>query len=94
MSTKPIKGIVQSPSGNALSPEEFMARPNRPLAMWERQEAIIQATKEAIARYEAESRSGNRSRMSHRSRKESSGDRKGIGVATKKPERCCSCWPF
>ena len=94
MPAKPIKGIVQSPSGNALSPEEFLVRPNRPLAIWERQEAIIQGTREAIARHEAENRTGRRSRTSQRSRKKAGSDKKGSGVRTKKQRRCCPCWSF
>lgn len=58
----PSGGIVHSPSGNALGAEEFIAHPSRPLAMWERQERVLQATREGMERFEAESRAGMRSR--------------------------------
>lgn len=89
MATKAKTGIVHSPSGNALGAEEFIAHPNRPLAMWERQERVMQATRDAVERYEAESRLGNRSRMGTRSRLGSYGDGK---VESKR--RRCGCWPF
>ena len=54
---------MHSPSGNALGAEEFIAHPSRPLAMWERQERVLQATREGMERFEAESRAGMRSRM-------------------------------
>ena len=54
--------MVHSPSGNALGAEEFIAHPSRPLAMWERQERVLQATREGMERFEAESRAGMRSR--------------------------------
>lgn len=54
---------MHSPSGNALGAEEFIAHPSRPLAMWERQERVLQATREAMERFEAESRAGTWSRM-------------------------------
>lgn len=47
---------MHSPSGNALGTEEFIAHPNRPLAMWERQERVLQATRDGMERFEAESR--------------------------------------
>ncbi|KAF6222067.1 hypothetical protein HO133_001153 [Letharia lupina] len=50
----PKGGIVHSPSGNALGAEEFIAHPSRPLAMWERQERVLQATREGLERFEAE----------------------------------------
>lgn len=53
---------MHSPSGNALGAEEFIAHPSRPLAMWERQERVLQATREGMERFEAESRAGMRSR--------------------------------
>lgn len=59
-------GIVHSPSGNALGAEEFIAHPSRPLAMWERQERVLQATREGMERFEAESRAGMRSRTGAR----------------------------
>ena len=54
---------MHSPSGNALGAEEFIAHPSRPLAMWERQERVLQATREGMERFEAESRAGMRSRV-------------------------------
>ena len=57
-----FRGIVQSPSGNELGAEEFIMHPNRPLAMWERQERVMQATREGMERFEMESRMGNRLR--------------------------------
>ena len=80
-------GLVHSPSGNMLEPEEFIAHPNRPLAMWERQQRVIQATKEGLARYEAESRLAE-SRLGNRSRL---GSRVEPGA---KKKRRCNCWPF
>jgi len=56
----PSRGMVQSPSGNALGAEEYIAHPDRPLAIWERQERVVQATMEGLQRYEAESRAGMR----------------------------------
>lgn len=80
--------IVHSPSGNALGAEEFVRHPNRPLAMWERQERVMQATREGVLRLEAESRIGNRSRMGTR--------RSRMGEVTeqrrKRRRGCCSCW--
>ena len=54
---------MHSPSGNALGAEEFIAHPSRPLAMWERQARVLQATREGMERLEAESRAGMRSRI-------------------------------
>ena len=51
---------MHSPSGNALGADEFIAHPSRPLAMWERQERVLQATREGMERFEAESRAGAR----------------------------------
>lgn len=48
--------FVQSPSGNLLGAEEFLNHPNRPLAMWERRERVINATREGFERLETESR--------------------------------------
>ncbi len=70
----PKGGIVHSPSGNALGAEEFIAHPSRPLAMWERQERVLQATREGMERLEAESRAGMRSRMG--TNKDEKGDAK------------------
>ena len=53
---------MHSPSGNALGADEFIAHPSRPLAMWERQERVLQATREGMERFEADSRAGMRSR--------------------------------
>ncbi len=80
--------IVHSPSGSAFVAEEFVKHPNRPLAMWERQERVIQGTREGILRFEAESRLGNRSRQGVRSR---------LGSVTKEGGKrrrwwCCGCW--
>ena len=51
---KKLPKIVQSPSGTALGAVEFANRPDRPLAMRERQESIIRAMEkrgeEAMAR--------------------------------------------
>ena len=57
------KGIVHSPSGNMLGVFEFVGNPNRPLAVWERQERIKSAAKEQFEkmdRLEMESRAGTR----------------------------------
>jgi len=85
-SPKTPTSIVHSPSGNALGAEEFIRHPKRPLAIWERQERVVQATTEGMIRLEAESRLRNRSRRDTRSR---------IGDVTKgRGRRCCGCWPF
>ena len=68
--------MVQSPSGNALGAEEFIAHPSRPLAMWERQERVLQATREGMERFEAESRAGMRSRTGT-NKDEKGGGRRG-----------------
>lgn len=81
--TVPKAGIVHSPSGNALGAEEFIAHPSRPLAMWERQERVLQATREGMERLEAESRVGMRSRM------EMTRDEKGGGKGGKRRGWCC-----
>lgn len=73
---------MHSPSGNALGAEEFIAHPSRPLAMWERQERVLQATREGMERFEAESRAGTRSRTGAREAE------KG-GVKQAKRRRCC-----
>lgn len=57
-----FRGLVQSPSGNELGADEFIAHPNRPLAMWERQERVLQATREGMERFEMESRAASHSR--------------------------------
>ena len=49
-----FRGLVQSPSGNELGAEEFIAHPNRPLAMWERQERVLQATRDRLEMLEME----------------------------------------
>ena len=54
-----FRGLVQSPSGNELGAEEFIMHPSRPLAMWERQERVLQATREGMERFEMESRIGS-----------------------------------
>ena len=69
---------MHSPSGNALGAEEFIAHPSRPLAMWERQERVLQATREGMERLEAESRTGTRSRMGT-DREEKGGGKRGAG---------------
>lgn len=82
--------IVHSPSGNALGVEEFVNHPKRPLAMWERQERVMQATREGILRFEAESRMGNRSRMGTRSRMSdmpAERSKRRLGWS-------CGCWPL
>lgn len=79
----PKAGILHSPSGNALGAEEFIAHPSRPLAMWERQERVLQATREGMERFEAESRAGMRSRMG------TSKDEKGGGKGGKRRGWCC-----
>ena len=68
--------MVHSPSGNALGAEEFIAHPSRPLAMWERQERVLQATREGMERFEAESRAGMRSRTGT-NKDEKGGGRRG-----------------
>ena len=73
----PKGGMVHSPSGNALGAEEFIAHPSRPLAMWERQERVLQATREGMERFEAESRAGMRSRMGMTKDEKGSGKRGG-----------------
>ncbi len=69
-SSQPIpftfRGLVQSPSGNELGAEEFIMHPSRPLAMWERQERVLQATREGMERFEMESRIGSHSRIGTR----------------------------
>lgn len=66
-SSQPIpfafRGLVQSPSGNELGAEEFIMHPSRPLAMWERQERVLQATREGMERFEMESRIGSHSHI-------------------------------
>lgn len=86
--------IIHSPSGNVLNTQEFLKHPNRPLAMWERQEMVRKATTEGLIRLEAESRLGNRSRVGNRSRMSA---RSGRGTLKKKergkPKGCCDgCW--
>ena len=61
-----FRGLVQSPSGNELGAEEFIMHPSRPLAMWERQERVLQATREGMERFEMESRIGSQSRRGMR----------------------------
>ena len=61
-----FRGLVQSPSGNELGAEEFIMHPDRPLAMWERQERVLQATREGMKRFEMESRMGSHNRMGTR----------------------------
>ena len=68
--------MVHSPSGNALGAEEFIAHPSRPLAMWERQERVLQATREGMERFEVESRAGMRSRTGT-NKDEKGGGRRG-----------------
>lgn len=86
--------IIHSPSGNVLNTQEFLKHPNRPLAMWERQEMVRKATVEGLIRLEAESRLGNRSRVGNRSRLSA---RSGRGTLKKKERGtrrgCCDgCW--
>lgn len=66
LATMTLKGIVHSPSGNALGAEEFIRHPNRPLAIWERQERVLQATRDGMERFEMKSRMENRSRTASR----------------------------
>ena len=61
-----FRGLVQSPSGNELGAEEFIAHPNRPLAMWERQERVLQATRERLEILEMENRAGSHSQIGTR----------------------------
>ena len=77
-------GIVHSPSGNILSTEEFIMHPNRPLALWERQERVLQATREGMERLEAESRAEMRNRMGSRM-----GSRKLEKKKNKRSWWCC-----
>lgn len=63
----PSRGLVQSPSGNVLGAEEFISHPDRPLALWERQERVVQATRKELERHEAETRAEVMSRISMRS---------------------------
>ncbi|MCJ1275181.1 hypothetical protein MMC21_002982 [Puttea exsequens] len=80
--------IVQSPSGNALGAEEFIRHPGRPLAMWERRERVVSATRERV---EMESRAGMRSRASV-----GRGDEGGSGETGERGRRrgrgCCGFW--
>ena len=66
-SSQPIpftfRGLVQSPSGNELGAEEFIMHPNRPLAMWERQERVLHATREGMERLEMEHQISSHSRI-------------------------------
>jgi hypothetical protein len=43
----PIDFSVRSPSGNLLAPEQFLARPNRPLSIRERQAEIQKRVRQA-----------------------------------------------
>jgi hypothetical protein len=43
----PIDYSVRSPSGNLLAPEQFLARPNRPLSIRERQAEIQKRVRQA-----------------------------------------------
>ena len=82
------RGIIHSPSGNTLGAHEFIAHPNRPLAMWERQERVLQATREGMERLEAASRA--ETRTGWRSREGKNGE--GFGRRWK-GRRCCGwCW--
>ncbi|KAL9632345.1 MAG: hypothetical protein Q9164_005374 [Protoblastenia rupestris] len=83
------RGIIQSPSGNTLGAHEFIAHPNRPLAMWERQERVLQATREGMERLEAASRA--ETRTGRRSREGKNGE--GFGRRWKERRCCgwCSC---
>ena len=84
-------GIVHSPSGNIMGAEEFLANPNRPLAMWERQQRVIEATKAGVEKYEAECRLANQNKLGSRLKKmRSTGNLKG----KTKSKRTCGCWPF
>ena len=74
----PTSGLVQSPSGNLLATEDFLNHPNRPLAMWERRERVLSATREGFERFEMESRAGIRKE------EESKGSRWG-----KRGRGCC-----
>ena len=83
------KGIVHSPSGNALAPDKFIAHPDRPLAMWERQQRIIANTKELIERYDMESRAATLRKLASEEDEESDGKEK----ANAGKRRCCRlCW--
>ena len=81
-----MRNIVHSPSGNELGAEEFISHPDRPLAMWERQERVLQATREGMERFEMESRLENRSRMAARISQRSERGRKRIN------RWCCWCY--
>lgn len=76
--------MVHSPSGHKMEVDQFLSHPDRPLAMWERQERVRQATMEGIQRLQAESRAGNRSRVGSRDE----------GKGKNKKGRVCSCWVF
>ena len=58
--TEAPKRLVQSPSGNFLSREEYLRHPERPLTMWERRERVLNATRVGVERYEMESRTAMR----------------------------------
>ena len=78
---KRLPGLVQSPSGNILGATEFLAHPNRPLAIRERQENIKKALEKA--QMEERARSEDPEKMARpdggsKDRK-SSTDRKGSG---------------
>ena len=81
------KGIVHSPSGNALAPDVFIAHPDRPLAVWERQQRIITNTKELIERYKMESRAATIREVC----KEDEG-KDGHEKANRAKRRCCRLW--
>ena len=85
LATMTLRGVVHSPSGNALGAEEFIRHPNRPLAMWERQERVLQATREGMERFEMKSRMENRSRMASRLSQRSDRGKK------RRSWWCCGC---
>ncbi|KAL9100674.1 MAG: hypothetical protein Q9163_003981 [Psora crenata] len=84
------RGIVQSPSGNTLGALEFIAHPNRPLAIWERQERVLQATREGMERLEAASKTSTRNGWRATLGKSGGGTEKGKGGRRK--SRCCGLY--
>ena len=83
-----VRTLVQSPSGNALGVNEFIAHPNRPLAMWERRERVKAATMDGLERLNLESRA--ETRTGHRDKK---AEKYIKNVASGKRRRgCCGWW--
>ena len=83
-----VRTLVQSPSGNALGVNEFIAHPNRPLAMWERRERVKAATMDGLERLNVDSRA--ETRTGYRDKK---AEKYIKNVASGKKRRgCCGWW--